>query len=189
MRFPLNEKKLIRGFQAHIDDKLGGAADYIADYVPLYAPFDGEVVAFEESQGGLWLRITRADGFMIDFAHLSSRLKNGKYKEGEMIGTTGNTGTRTSGPHLHCQVFNPQRKRIDPENFFSFLSEGKKVKFSRLVKGKKDVYRIVDGKKDLFLNAHSFEALDGRWGKIEEIKQSELDKIPDGDVLIAVSNE
>lgn len=59
----------------------------------------------------------------------------------------------------------------------------------RLVRANKDVYRIKDGKKDMFLNGVSFIALDGRWNQIEPITQVELDAIPDGNVLIAVPQE
>jgi hypothetical protein len=59
----------------------------------------------------------------------------------------------------------------------------------RLVRANKDIYRLKNGVKDLFLNTHSFEKLDGRWGSVEQITQAELDAIRDGDVLIAVSQE
>ena len=69
--------------------------------------------------------------------------------------------------------------RFDPEKYF----------MDRLVKASKDVFRLRNGEKDLFLNKESFEALDGRWASIETITQSELDAIPDGFVLIAVKSE
>ena len=62
-------------------------------------------------------------------------------------------------------------------------------KVDRLVTVTSDVYRVKDGKKDLFLNAASFAILDGRWDKIEKITQQELDAIPTGNVLIAVAQE
>src|SRR3990167_3816779 len=60
--FPLKERKLIRGFQAHITAGLGGAADYVADHIPLYAPFDGVIQTYFEVGGGNWLRLTRSNG-------------------------------------------------------------------------------------------------------------------------------
>ena len=62
-------------------------------------------------------------------------------------------------------------------------------KVDRLVTAGKDVFRVRNGKKDLFLNAGSFQILDGRWDKIEKVTQAELDLLPDGNVLIGVSQE
>lgn len=65
----------------------------------------------------------------------------------------------------------------------------KKENMDPLITAGKDIYRVKNGKKDLFLNSKSFIALDGRWNEIVTKTQAELDAIPDGDVLIAVSNE
>lgn len=52
-----------------------------------------------------------------------------------------------------------------------------------------DVYRITNGQKDLFINATSFGALDGRWSEIIDKDPEELEQYPNGHVLIAVPNE
>lgn len=59
----------------------------------------------------------------------------------------------------------------------------------RLVTAGKDVYQVKNGRKNQFINAQTFQLIDGRWDKIEKITQAELDKIPDGHVLVAVPNE
>ena len=38
---------------------------------------------------------------------------------GQQIGVTGNTGTVTTGPHLHVQIFDAIGRRVDPEEYFA----------------------------------------------------------------------
>lgn len=116
--FPLSKRKLIRGCQAHKNAGLGCAADYEADHVPLFAPFDGTVQTYSETGGGKWLRLIRADnGDKIEMAHLSKYLvTSGKVKEGVQVAVTGNTGTITTGAHKHIQIIR-NGKRLDPEAY------------------------------------------------------------------------
>ena len=41
---------------------------------------------------------------------------SGRVKEGEQIAITGNTGTKTTGPHCHTQIIR-DGKRLDPEQY------------------------------------------------------------------------
>ena len=117
--FPLKKRFLIRGFQAHIQAGLGGAADYVADYDPIYAPFDGKLETYAGVQGGNWLRLIRDNGDKLEFAHLSHYyITNGFCISGQPIAVTGNTGSITTGPHLHLQIFNKAGIRLDPEKYF-----------------------------------------------------------------------
>jgi hypothetical protein len=118
--FPLQQRKLIRGASAHIAAGLGAAADYQANYVDLFLPFDGRIERFggPSFEGGYWLRLIRPNGDKLEFAHLSKYLvANGTYKAGTLVAHTGNSGTITSGPHLHVQIFNSAGKRLDPEKY------------------------------------------------------------------------
>ena len=178
MIFPLKKRRLTLDASGHLKQGRGVATDYIASYEDLYAPYDGVVSNFQEVQGGNWIKLTRPNGDKIEFAHLSKYIKQAPVKAGDLIAITGNTGQITTGPHLHVQIF-VNGQRVDPEKYF----------MDRLVKASKDVFRLRNGEKDLFLNKESFEALDGRWASIETITQSELDAIPDGFVLIAVKSE
>lgn len=116
--FPLKQRKLIRGCQAHINAGLGCGADYVANYVDLFSPFIGKVEIYSGVQGGKWLRLTRTNGDAIEFAHLDKYLvQNGdQVQAGLLIAKTGNTGTVTTGPHLHVQIFR-DGKRLDPEQY------------------------------------------------------------------------
>lgn len=119
MTFPLEYRELIRGFKAHQIAGLDGAADYVADYKPLYAPVSGKVDAFSGVQGGNWLRIRTKDGRSYEFAHLSEYIvSSGDIEEGKLIAITGNTGTVTTGPHLHVQIKDSRGRRLDPESVF-----------------------------------------------------------------------
>jgi hypothetical protein len=114
--FPLASRVFVRGCAAHKAAGLGCAVDYQANFVPLYAPVDGEVYLFDEPQGGHWIRITDADGRHWEMAHLSERLvKSGDHVvAGQHISTTGNSGQVTTGPHLHIQLIQGST-RIDPQ--------------------------------------------------------------------------
>lgn len=115
--FPLKEQKLIRGCQAHINAGLSCGADYRANYVPLYAPFPGKIETYWGNEGGNWLRLITDNGDRLEFAHLSKyNQTSGRVSMGEQIAVTGNTGSITSGPHLHIQIFR-NGKRLDPEKY------------------------------------------------------------------------
>lgn len=129
--FPLSKKILIRGVQGHLDSGLLPAADYVAWYKPLYQPFDGYNYSFEEAGGGKWIGVKRTDnGDRIEFAHMFLRFeKSGFVKKGTLIGITGNSGTNTTGPHLHAQIKGIHGKRLDPEKYNWETTEVGKVKF------------------------------------------------------------
>ncbi len=115
--FPLRERKIIRGWDAHIKAGLGGATDYVADYVELYAPFDGRADIWDGRQGGNWISFVRNNGDVIQFAHLEKYKAGGMVKKGELIAITGNTGKITTGPHLHIQIKDKDGNRLDPETY------------------------------------------------------------------------
>jgi hypothetical protein len=116
--FPLRKRQLIRGCQAHINAGLGCAADYEANYIPFYIPFDGVVTTYWGDEGGNWLRLTRPNGDKIEFAHLSKyAIRSGKAKAGQLAGFTGNTGSITTRPHKHIQIINKYGKRLNPETY------------------------------------------------------------------------
>lgn len=114
--FPLKSRVKHRGATEHIAAGLGAAIDYAANFESLYSPVDGIVYLFQEIQGGNWIRVTDAEGRQWEMAHLSERLvKTGDHvKAGQLIGKTGNSGTLTTGPHLHLQV-KLNGVRLDPE--------------------------------------------------------------------------
>lgn len=74
---------------------------------PLVAPCDGEIIHRFVNHASLGTAINfvcEDEKHYIRFLHLSKALPPGKYKQGEVIGWTGNTGD-SSGPHLHVDVW------------------------------------------------------------------------------------
>ncbi len=117
--FPLKYRKIIRGCEAHKKAGLGCATDYVANYVELYAPFDGKAVMWggEGYDGGNWMTLERPNGDLIQFAHLSAYKAGGEVQEGDRIAITGNTGKITTGPHLHIQIKDKDGNWLDPETY------------------------------------------------------------------------
>jgi murein DD-endopeptidase MepM/ murein hydrolase activator NlpD len=70
-----------------------------------------------KSSAGMAVIIKHRDGRLSHYFHLSKVLvKNGqRVKAGDVIGKSGNTGTATTGPHLHFAIKTRGGSWIDPE--------------------------------------------------------------------------
>lgn len=89
---------------------------------PIYAPFDGSnIVAQSFLKGGntLWFKF---ENKIMRCMHLRDLPTTGIYKEGDVIGYTGNTGSLTTGPHLHLDI---SKNNVDLTNFYNFLDPDK----------------------------------------------------------------
>lgn len=134
-------------YYARFGQPYHNGTDYAAPmYTPLLCIADGQVafVGTDPSGYGLYTRIWHEELLFFSFyAHMSdlSLLKIGKpFKEGEKIGSVGNTGNST-GPHLHLEIryginrwkyaISPYdgmgRGRVNPETVFQFLERLKGV--------------------------------------------------------------
>lgn len=129
--FPL-KRKIVRGYrqgQKTFYSSWHIGTDWAADYEPLYAPFDGEIVktipAKDAPDGGhtLWFRPDR-DKTLHRYLHLDSfKMKSGRAKIGDLLAITGNTGTSTT-PHTHNDISKSGKLElgnkanfIDPEKY------------------------------------------------------------------------
>ena len=105
MRRPIDDPVRITGDRAsHAEYGVGPATDYGCDIgTPVRAPFAGRLRWYATTEGGLGVII---DGALATFygQHLSARSTPGDYAEGDTVALSGNTGTLTYGPHLHCYV-------------------------------------------------------------------------------------
>lgn len=82
----------------------------------LYTPVEGTVTTARYSEtAGNYIIITTDDGWSVKYMHMDSLSVSAgdKIKKGDFVGYSGNTG-RSTGPHLHLEVRNPEDLPIDP---------------------------------------------------------------------------
>ena len=154
--FTIENRKLIRGFKEHIAAGLGGACDYVANYEDIASPIDGIVEKqYTGSEGGLWLWIKDSEDRIWQFAHLSTYncSLNHRIAKGQIIAVSGNSGSISSGPHLHIQILDQDSVRIDPEiiikeNIMNYenkiIRNQKSGAFALVVRNKKYVFKDMD---------------------------------------------
>ena len=120
MRFPL-DYKAIGGYRFQeytFYNTYHTGTDWVANFVSLYAPVSGSIIATPwDYGGGQWVNFRGDDGSLHLFAHLSAVRPLGRYNEGQQIGVTGNTGGYTTGPHLHEQIY-INGSLINPEGYY-----------------------------------------------------------------------
>jgi murein DD-endopeptidase MepM/ murein hydrolase activator NlpD len=86
---------------------------------PIVAPTDGQVVMRSDNvttRAGRTLGLQHKDGWSSTYSHLlTSPLKVGdRVKRGQVIAYMGNTGSSSTGPHLHWVVRSPDGQKQDP---------------------------------------------------------------------------
>ena len=129
MRYPLKSwKRVKRGYKFgektfYSSFHLG--TDYLVEEgTSVYAPAGCEIVKsgnFPEGGNTIQVKIrNRKYGRLaMRFMHLSKMSPLGKYKAGEILGRTGNTGSLTRGPHLHIDI---SRGKVDIKNLKNFIN-------------------------------------------------------------------
>jgi len=112
--------------------------DWKSNYEPIYAPCDGRVSkVIYGVQGGWWIYFEEtqeaskyeAQKLIHRFSHCDGgKIKGtGEYKEGDIIGYSGNTGSATTGPHTHHDISRDYvdiyniNNFVDPEIYFNNL--------------------------------------------------------------------
>lgn len=94
----------------------------------IYSPLSGVVLMADQTKeasadkGGKELIILHENGFRTGYAHLSDIKvnKGDKVQAGQLVAVSGNTGTNTTGAHLHFTLTDPNLNKIDPEHYFNF---------------------------------------------------------------------
>ncbi len=89
---------------------------------PVKAAADGTVIfASWASETGYTMIIEHANGIITVYKHMNDLNKdqNDRVTAGEVIGSVGNTGEFTTGPHLHFELWNDGYP-LDPVNFINF---------------------------------------------------------------------
>ncbi len=105
----------------------------------IYATANGTVASATanlKSSAGMAILIQHRDGNLSHYFHLSKLLvSNGqRVKKGDVIAKSGNTGTATTGPHLHFAIKNRAGRFIDPEQLLAKEArEAKRAKAKAIV--------------------------------------------------------
>ena len=89
---------------------------------PIYSVSEGRVIFSEwTTETGYVIIIEHLNGLISSYKHNSSLSKSqGEYvSRGEVIGFSGNTGSLTSGPHLHFELWF-EGEPVDPLSFIEF---------------------------------------------------------------------
>jgi len=87
---------------------------------PVFATAGGIVIFSDYTiDYGYTLIIQHNENYISIYKHCESLLKRERdiVTQGELIALSGNTGTKTSGPHLHFEIWQ-NGKPINPENLF-----------------------------------------------------------------------
>lgn len=89
---------------------------------PVLAVSDGVVLfsGWMPEYGNL-IMLQHKQNIITLYSHLSMQLvrRGENVKSGQVIALSGNTGTHTTGPHLHFEIWIDQ-KAVDPLNFFAY---------------------------------------------------------------------
>jgi len=113
MNFPLPQEywdKVTQGFcipNTMYESGVHNGTDWACPIgTPLTAPCDGEIIHryINHPTMGKCIYFSALDGHYMRFMHLSEAMVQGKYKQGDIIGKTGNSGLSTGG-HLHCDIW------------------------------------------------------------------------------------
>lgn len=111
----LNDKKETQHYGIDLvprDDKKNMAVTYGKNAnknFPIKCVGDGKVVevGFEKRGMGHYVIVEHLNGFRTVYGHLQNRglpAKNSSIKKGDRLGYLGNSGKRTTGPHLHFEL-------------------------------------------------------------------------------------
>jgi murein DD-endopeptidase MepM/ murein hydrolase activator NlpD len=123
-RDPMNRRK----------SRMHNGLDLKAKYEDVYSMFPGTVTAVSYSSSGGYYVTVDYGVCVCSFLHLSKiEVKNGqRVSAGQKIAVSGNTGQRTTGPHLHLSCkWSDTGKFFDPRILLRFITN-ELLKYSKL---------------------------------------------------------
>ena len=118
--FPPVKGQLSSGFD--YDNKHYGVDIAMPENSPVHSISEGIVVFAEwTSETGFVIIAEHLNGLTSIYKHNSSIVKSqgDRIQTGEIIAFTGNTGSLTTGPHLHFELWY-QGEPVDPKNYIEF---------------------------------------------------------------------
>ena len=118
---------MAESYAEHLERGSAGGVDYaVRTGTPIIAPTVGRVLNRSTTGGGLTARFYhigddgQETGFYDEFLHLSAFGPDGAiYGPGDDIGArSGNTGSQTTGPHIHWHLCDPSGNRVPQWLYF-----------------------------------------------------------------------
>lgn len=106
-RRPLNGSVEVSGDAAtHAEYIVAPATDYeVGRGRPVFAPFSGTVTRYWSITGGNTVRVQQSAQLAFVGQHFDAYAGSTGYNdEGAQIAVSGNTGSATTGPHVHCWI-------------------------------------------------------------------------------------
>jgi murein DD-endopeptidase MepM/ murein hydrolase activator NlpD len=146
---------MAQSFQEHLDRGSPGGVDFaVRTGTPVPAPTRGRVRNWSASGPGNVADFYHIDdngnetGFYDQFMHLSRFVAEGVYNPGDTIGISGNSGTQTTGPHIHWDLVNPQGKVVRQWEYFTEET-------------RKEMYLINNGKAEFVIGQEYIHHVSG----------------------------
>jgi len=115
--------KPINGFLSRRFDSEKGhmGLDFaVKEGTPIYASAGGYVIFADYTvNDGYMIILNHLNGYISVYKHCSSLVKRTRenVEQGELLALSGNTGRKTTGPHLHFEIWK-NGKPVDPEKHF-----------------------------------------------------------------------
>lgn len=130
-----------RGFYSRIKGHTG--TDFRYQFEELPSPVSGKVIfTAHQSEMGNVMYVEDSLGSIHVFAHLSEFVKKlgDKVTRNEIIAKTGNSGSKTTSPHLHYEIITNRPYRKIPDSLMSRSLGGFKGYNTNPVQYLKDLY-------------------------------------------------
>ncbi|CAB4128866.1 Peptidase M23 [uncultured Caudovirales phage] len=136
----LAQYRMSDDWAGHLARGSAGGIDYaVGMNTPIPAPCDGYLENYPDNgnQFGNYIRFHHGDGFHDEYLHLNSFVGGGSYKQGQIIGYSGNTGNST-GPHIHWHLIDPNGRRVNPLDYLNNtpIPEDKVRKIMKVIQDK-----------------------------------------------------
>ena len=201
--YPLDSMRVTFPFQAlylevkaWAQDRVHWGVDLEALFIPCYAMKGGTVIRasrYDAVGWGKYVTIQHPGGYQTVYAHLSEvKVKEGqKVKAGQVLGTTGDTGSAEGDPHLHIElrvVGAPgagPRGQLNPLLFFGARSPSTGVPGIVGVGGSgrvdhRGAWSLVEGREEVRLRA-------GPGTEFEEVGRIKSGEVWQGSAVISSS--
>lgn len=107
--------------------RMHNGLDLRAKYEPVYAMMPGVITAVSFSKNGGYYVTVNHGICVCSYLHLSKILvrRGQRVQAGQMVAISGNSGKRTTGPHLHitCRWGNEKGKFFNPVVLLNFVAD------------------------------------------------------------------